>query len=192
MLAVAWYHRAAGSNFTLLVLPRPVTLHLPRFDGGQQLPPQVSRPPREEDPEPTDLPLFPRLEEERGRADVRADAAEEGGLGGRRRPHQRHVQPRSHLRETVLQTLPLRTSPEMLLRLLWRPPAGPEPSHRDPLQSLGSIKLNLNAPPLKDPSQTSEESSSSSRLSCVRLQRRIKELEEKLFHLAGQQEDMQT
>ncbi|XP_071318434.1 uncharacterized protein [Trachinotus anak] len=54
------------------------------------------------------------------------------------------------------------------------------------------VELNFKVSALK--TQTCEEPSpsSSSCLSCVRLQWRIQELEEKLFHLSGQQEDMQT
>ncbi|XP_040895289.1 uncharacterized protein LOC121182696 [Toxotes jaculatrix] len=56
------------------------------------------------------------------------------------------------------------------------------------------VELDFKVPHLKDQNQTCEESSSSpsSCLNCVRLQRRIKELEEKLCCLTGQQEDTQT
>ncbi len=59
------------------------------------------------------------------------------------------------------------------------------------------VELNFQLPPVKEKNRPCEESSSSSTssascLNCVRLQRRIMELQEKLSHLTGQQEDMEA
>ncbi|XP_073328831.1 uncharacterized protein [Pagrus major] len=52
------------------------------------------------------------------------------------------------------------------------------------------VELNFKLPPLTEEKQPSEESpSSSSCVNCVRLQRRIMELQEKLSHLPGEEED---
>lgn len=55
------------------------------------------------------------------------------------------------------------------------------------------MELNFKVPPLRKEIQPSSSSSStSSCLNCVRLQRRVKELEEKLFRLTVEQEHMET
>ncbi|XP_070686453.1 uncharacterized protein [Pempheris klunzingeri] len=73
------------------------------------------------------------------------------------------------------------------------------PSARPPSTSGGSREdPSLKPPPVKEENQTSAESSSSSSSSssccvnCVRLQRRIVELQEKLFCLSGEQKDMEA
>lgn len=53
------------------------------------------------------------------------------------------------------------------------------------------VELNFELPPVKEENQPCEESSSSC-LNCVRLQRRIMELQEKLSRLTGEQEDMEA
>uniref|UniRef100_A0A3Q1CYL0 THAP-type domain-containing protein n=1 Tax=Amphiprion ocellaris TaxID=80972 RepID=A0A3Q1CYL0_AMPOC len=60
-----------------------------------------------------------------------------------------------------------------------------------------TVELNLQVPPLKGKSDASSSSlpvssSSSSCLNCVRLQRRVEELKEKLSQFAGEQEDMEA
>lgn len=56
------------------------------------------------------------------------------------------------------------------------------------------VELNFELPPVKEENEPCEESSSSSPscLNCVRLQRRIMELQEKLSRLTGEQEDMEA